>query len=91
MFPVVVSLNLWREKWFIDGKIILLYSPREVVMAVHLAVSFMIPLRSLEDVPSSRPFSNFQTNNKQQEMQRTFDVINPYAFVVNENGCVYYD
>jgi hypothetical protein len=54
LFPGVVSLNLWEEKWFIDGKIILLYSSREVAMAVYLAVSFMITLRSLEEVPTSR-------------------------------------
>jgi hypothetical protein len=42
LFPVVVRLNLWEEKWFIDGKIILLYSPKEVAMAVHLVVPFMI-------------------------------------------------
>jgi hypothetical protein len=30
-------------------------------------------------------------NNKQQEMERTYDVINPYVFVMNENGCVHID
>jgi hypothetical protein len=29
-------------------------------------------------------FSNFQTNNKQQEMERTYDVIYPYVSVMNE-------
>ena len=33
---------------------------------------------------TTHPFSNFQTNNKQQEMERTFDVINPYVSVMNE-------